>query len=320
MSNSTPKLILSFLVVLWSTMSAGYAQRPVQLSFIPGWSTNGPLNAQEKNNFSINLIGGSAAGLDGVELGGVFNIDTRKVKGAQLAGVLNIVGDSVKGAQLAGVANTAKRVKGAQLAGVYNQADNVQGIQAAGVLNKTHHLKGIQLGVINIADTSDGVSIGLINIIHHGMHELSVYADEWSPLNVAFRSGNPKFYGILFVGLNPDHNRRSYYYGYGLGHAFTFTPHLSLRPELSVMQVSPVDWGNFDKGTFLTRFNLDIHWRPTKNFGVSAGPSFTFYNPQKNFYIGTHLYEPLPHGYSTFHFTHSNATGWIGWRVAVNLF
>jgi hypothetical protein len=270
-------------------MPAGYAQRPVQLSFIPGWSTNGPRNAQDKNNFSINLIGGSAAGLDGVELGGVFNIDK-------------------------------KNVKGAQLAGIYNQANRVQGIQAAGVLNKTHYLKGIQLGVINIADTSNGLSIGLINIVHHGMHELSVYSDEWSSLNVAFRSGNPKLYSILFVGLNPDHYRRSYYYGYGLGHQFTFTPHLSLRPELSVMQLSPVDLSNFDKGTFLTRFNLDFHWSPTKNFGLSAGPSFTFYNPQKIFYVGNHLYEPLPHGYSTFHFTHSNATAWIGWRVAVNLF
>jgi hypothetical protein len=76
---------------------------------------------------------------------------------------------------------------------------------------------------------------------------------------------------------------------------------------------------NFDNRAFIARFNLDLHWRPSKNFGLSAGPSFTFYNPQKNFYTGNHLYEPLPHGYSTFHFTNSDALGWIGWRVAVNL-
>lgn len=171
---NTPKTrsLLPFLVAFLLTTSTDYAQRPFQLSFLPGWGTNGPLNARETNKLSINLVGGSAAS----------------------------------------------------------------------VVNHTHFLKGIQLGVINIADTSRGVSIGLINIIHHRMHELAVYADEWSPLNVAFRSGSPKLYSILFVGLNPDHARRSYYYGYGLGHQFPFTPSLSLRPELSVLQLSPVSW------------------------------------------------------------------------------
>ena len=320
MNNSATRSALSLLVAFWLTLSAGHAQRPVQLSFLPGWGTNGPLNIRETNKFSLNLVGGSSAGLDGVELGGVFNIEKKSVKGVQLAGVVNIVGDSVAGVQAAGVANTAKQLKGIQLSGVYSGADKVEGVQIAGVVNRTHYLKGVQIGVINIADSSDGVSVGLINIVHHGMHELSVYADEWSSLNLAFRTGTSKFYSILFAGLNPSHNRRSYYYGYGVGHQFTFTGQLSLRPELSVMQVSPVDWHNFNNGTFLTRFNLDIHWQPTKDFGLSAGPSFTFYNPQKTFNVGNQVYDPLPHGYSTFHFAKSDAIGWIGWRVAVSLF
>ena len=331
------RLMLSYRLRMQSlNLNKVFVRRPVQLSLVPGLSTNGPLNSQVTNKFSVNLIGGFSAGLAGIELGGVFNIDKKSVTGLQAAGVVNVAGDSVKGVQLAGainkdldsvrglqaagVANAAKQIKGVQLAGVYNGADKVYGFQAAAVINRTHHLKGVQIGVINIADTSEGVSIGLLNITHHGLHELSVYADEWSPINLAFRSGTPKLYTILFAGMNPDHDRRSYYYGYGLGHQFTFTPKLSLRPELSVMQLSPVNWQNFGHGAFLARFNIDFHWHPTKNFGLSAGPSFTLYNPQKDYYVGNLLYEPLPHGYSTFHFTKSDALGWIGWRIAVDLF
>src|SRR5580658_6737845 len=135
MNSTTSRSLLSFLVALWLVTPAS-AQRPVQLSLIPGWGTNGPLNARETNKLSINLIGGSSAGLDGVELGGVFNIDTKSVKGIQAAGVINLVGDSVRGAQLAGIANIATQVKGIQLAGVYNSAAKVKGVQAAGVVNR----------------------------------------------------------------------------------------------------------------------------------------------------------------------------------------
>ena len=331
------RILLSYRLRVQSVnLNKIFIQRPVQLSLVPGLSTNGPLNSQVTNKFSINLVGGYSAGLAGIELGGVFNIDKKSVAGLQAAGVVNIVGgpvhgvqlagvynkdlDSASGLQAAGVANTARQIKGIQLAGVRNQAGKVEGFQAAGVLNQTHYLKGVQLGVINIADTSEGLSIGLINIVHHGIHEVSFYADEWSPLNVAFRSGTPKLYSILFAGMNPDHDRRSYYYGYGLGHQFPVSRHLTLRPELSVLQLSPASWRNFDKGAFLARFNIDLRWQPTKNFGLSAGPSFTLYNPQKDYYIGSHPYEPLPQGYSTFHIAHSDASAWIGWRLAVNLF
>jgi hypothetical protein len=206
-----------------------------------------------------------------------------------------------------------------QAAGVFNTARTVDGVQLAGVLNHTKHLKGLQIGIVNIADTSDGVSIGLVNIVRHGLHELSVYADEWSPLNFAFRSGTPNFYGILFAGLNPDNDRRSYYYGYGFGRQCKLTQTLSLRPELSFLHISPVDLQHFDKNTFVGRLDVDLHWQPTKQFGISAGPSCSIYNPDKDYYINGHLYQPLPAGYSTFSVS-GKSIGWIGWRAAVNFF
>jgi len=295
-----------------------FVTRPVQISLVPGLSTNGSLNSQVTNNFSANLVGGYSAGLKGVELGGVFNIERKSVTGVQAAGVVNIVGgpvqgiqlagicnkdlDSVRGLQAAGVANIARQVRGVQYAGLYNYAETVRGMQSASILNHTRHLKGVQLGLINIADTSEGVSIGPINIVKHGgLHELSFYADELSPFNLAFRSGTPKFYSILYAGMNPSEQHRSYYYGYGYGLQLPLTHNLAIRPELTIGQISPLTLHHFGDGSSLVRFNLDLHWKPAKNFAVSLGPSLDLYH-------------------HTFLLKNNTSLGRIGWRVAINLF
>ena len=331
------RIVLSYHLRIQSiNLKKYFVQRPIQLSLVPVLSTNGIMNSQVTNKFSVNLVGGYSAGLRGVELGGVFNIERKSVAGVQAAGVINVVGDSVKGVQLAGVcnkdldsvrgvqaagvANSAKEIRGLQIASIYNYADKVYGVQDAGFINYTRHLHGLQLGLINIADTSDGISIGLLSIVKHGLHEISFYADEWSPLNIAFRSGTPAFYSILLAGLNPTTERRSYYYGFGLGHQQRLGKTLSIRTELTAANVSPVNLHNFDNNNMVYHFNLDLHWQPAKNFGISAGPSFASYVPEKDYYINGQLYHPLPQGYSTHRMGEGRALGWIGWRFSVNLF
>ncbi|HEY4109043.1 hypothetical protein [Puia sp.] len=308
-----------------------FIQRPIQVSLVPRLSTNGPLNSQVTNKFSINLVGGYSAGLEGVELGGVFNIDRRKMVGFQAAGGVNIAGDTVvgvqmagaynraldtvKGLQAAGAANTARNVQGVQLAGGVNFADHVNGSQL-GVVNITRHLRGFQLGVINIADTSEGVSLGLFNFVKHGgIHELSLYANEFSPLNLAYRSGNKALYTIFSVGWNPDNDRRSYYYGLGLGHRCPLGKKLSLDIEASEAHLAPAALKSFGDGTWLHRLNIDLHWKITKVFALSAGPSMAIYTPDKDYFIQGHLYHPVT--YSTFTFSGRNI-GWIGWHAAID--
>jgi hypothetical protein len=129
------------------------ADRTFQVSLTPGLSTHGKLSAQVVNTVSVNVIGGYTAGVNGVELGGAFNINKTDVKYVQAAGLLNFTGGSVKGVQLAGlhnhvlgnvdivqasgIANFVKgNVTGAQLAGVYNHVSkDVKGLQASGIAN-----------------------------------------------------------------------------------------------------------------------------------------------------------------------------------------
>lgn len=177
-----------------------FTTRPFQFSLVPGVGSHGYMSAQVVNNFSLNLLGGYTAGTNGLEIGGLFNIDKKEmkyvqvaglfnavggqVKGVQVAGVNNLVLDSVKALQVAGVNNMVKgKMSGLQIAGVYNHvSDSVKGMQVAGVGNFTNRktsglqiagvaniagrqMNGVQVaGVLNYSKRLRGVQIGLINI------------------------------------------------------------------------------------------------------------------------------------------------------------
>ena len=130
------------------------------------------MSGQVVNNFSLNVFGGYTAGTNGMEIGGLFNIDKQEVKYFQAAGIFNVDGGKMKGFQVAGINNTvldtsygfqaagiSNLVKGKfagfQVGGIYNHvADSVKGFQAAGIANFARRkLSGVQIaGVITDAE------------------------------------------------------------------------------------------------------------------------------------------------------------------------
>jgi len=178
------KIFLSSRAVVQSlNLSDFFANKPVQMSLTPGLGTHGRMSGQVVNKLSLNIIGGYTAGMDGLELAGVFNFDKKNVRFVQAAGVVNVVGGKVEGVQLAGIYNhdldslfgvqgagVSNMVKGpvtgVQLAGVVNVSqDTVSGVQAAGVVNVSRELKGVQVaGVANVSHTVSGVQVsGIVN-------------------------------------------------------------------------------------------------------------------------------------------------------------
>lgn len=181
-------------------LSKFFTVRPIQGSIIPGLSTNGKLNSQVINNVSLNMFGGYSGGVDGFEMGGLFNIDKKNVQYVQLAGLFNSVGGSVRGIQLAGLSNTVlDSLKGAQLGGITNYVrkgfigwqlggiynhvgESMKGWQMAGITNFTNHktegaqiagianissrqVNGVQIaGIFNYTRRLKGVQFGLINV------------------------------------------------------------------------------------------------------------------------------------------------------------
>lgn len=144
-----------------------FALSPYQISLMPGLSSHGMYSSQVIDHISLNLWGGYTAGVQGVELAGLFNLNRTNVGFLQAAGVFNIVGGNTYGLQLAGVYNQVfNRASGLQAAGIVNRAHTFTGgVQLAGVGNTTDHTSGIQIaGVFNNAKTLNGVQFsGLMN-------------------------------------------------------------------------------------------------------------------------------------------------------------
>jgi hypothetical protein len=159
-----------------------FAESPFQMSLTPGLSSQGMFNSQMINKFSINLLGGYTAGVDGFEAAGVFNINQKDVRYFQMAGAVNVVGGEARGFQAAGISNkvlkdftgvqvaglsnqTLQEVRGFQIAGIINQAGAEAGHQIGGLINRGHRVKGVQIaGVANWADENGGVQVaGILN-------------------------------------------------------------------------------------------------------------------------------------------------------------
>jgi hypothetical protein len=343
-----------------------FTTRPFQVSFTPGLGSHGKLSAQVINNFSLNILGGYTGGTNGIEIGGLFNINKKDVKyfqaaglfnavgghmkglqiaginntvldsvsgfqaagvnnvvkgkftGFQLGGVYNHVTDSVKGFQAAGVGNFArKKVSGVQLAGVVNFSNKeTDGVQIAGVLNYSKKLRGVQFGLINIADTSEGYSIGLINIVLKGYHKLSFSANEVLNVNAAFKTGNAKLYSILLAGLNTGDSSKVYSFGYGLGSEIVLNKkkNLSLNPELSSQYLY---LGSWNYTNILNKFQLNLNFKLGKYVSFFAGPSFNVYISDQQTKISGYRFPVPPGGYKTIDFG-DKVKGWFGWNAGIN--
>lgn len=144
-----------------------FAESPVQMSLTPGLSTQGVFSSQMINNFSLNLLGGYTAGVEGLELAGLFNMNQRMVTGMQAAGLFNLVGGGVTGFQAAGIFNNVyDSLSGFQVAGLVNLVGNdLDGAQLGGLVNRVGGNARIQVaGLANRAYSTDGFQVaGLYN-------------------------------------------------------------------------------------------------------------------------------------------------------------
>jgi len=371
-----------------------FTKQPVQVSLTPGLGTHGSMSSQVINKFSLNLLGGYTAGVDGFEFGTLFNIVKGDVGYVQIGGLFNVVGGEIKGVQIGGLYNSGLRnmqgfqatavanivmkdVVGVQVAGIYNLTSNVKGLQASGVgsvntqntqgamisgtfnvsknmtgfqaagnvnvntgkvegvqiagninvcrkemkgaqisslLNYAGKLKGVQIAFMNIADSSDGYTIGIVNFVVHGYHKISVSSNEWQPLNIAYKSGNAKLYSILMAGTQLDDHQKAYSFGYGMGSDRHIGKGYYINPELSEQFVYN---GNRNNQNLLSRFQLHLKYRLGKYADIYAGPAISLlYTKQTS---STEGYKTdLSNGYPSFKIN-DNLKGWIGWSIGLDL-
>lgn len=372
-----------------------FSKQPFQFSLTPGLGSHGRMGAQVVNKFSLNVLGGYTAGVNGIEIGSLFNIVKQDMQYLQLAGLFNIVGgnakgiqvgglhnhvlDSMTGVQLGGISNivtenvtgiqvggiynqsrqsngiqiggigniTLQKANGIQVGGIFNSTENFQGIQVAGagnvnrqqtkgiqiaglanfsrkemkglqisgLVNVTKYLQGVQIGIVNYADSSDGYSIGLINIIPKGYHKLSVSTSELQHITLSYKSGNARLYSILLAGTQLDDKQKAYSIGYGLGSDRSIGKGFYLNPELTHQYFYT---GNEASQNLLTRLQFNLKYRLGKYCAFYAGPSVSvlYYRPTaavegyKSDWIN---------GFPSIEFS-KHVLGWIGYNIGLDLF
>jgi hypothetical protein len=143
---------------------------PVQFSLLPSLNSHGSMSGQVVNKFSFNAVGAYSAGVDGGEVGLIFNINKSNVQYFQFGGAFNLVGGDVRGTQIAGFFNyDLGKFKGAQVTLGYNRiGKNFEGFQIGGLHNRVvQDFKGMQisLGLNSIGGNFRGFQAGMVNYL-----------------------------------------------------------------------------------------------------------------------------------------------------------
>ncbi|TXB62236.1 hypothetical protein [Phaeodactylibacter luteus] len=143
-------------------------RRLAQVSILPNLGTNMERSGEITNHLSVNVLWGTNGGVDGLEVGGLYNEVINDVNGLQVAGLGSKVNGRVSGTQVAGLFNVGYgNVQGVQAAGLFNQAGQADAVQAAGLFNHSAGaFTGVQVaGAFNIIEGQGaGVQVaGLFN-------------------------------------------------------------------------------------------------------------------------------------------------------------
>lgn len=256
------------------SMAQDNQERDFQLSFITPLGTNGMQSHLTTNKVSVNLLGGYSYGNTIFEFGGIYNVNSFLTKGLQFAGVANYSGYTEKAVQFAGVTNIAAGGSTPfQLAGIANVANEVTGLQLSGIVNVAKRVKGVQFALFNYAEESDGVSVGLINIVKNGgKHEFEVSFSEALNTAVSFKLGTDKFYTIFSGGVNYINKPVEYAAGLGFG------THIDWKKgwgnQIEVMGYTLTEQGSFknEELNMLTQLKFTVSKEFAPHFKAFAGP------------------------------------------------
>ncbi|HOZ85085.1 MAG TPA: STN and carboxypeptidase regulatory-like domain-containing protein [Niabella sp.] len=262
------------------------------------------------------LVNINKADNKGFQIGGLYN-QNQNFKGLQIGGLANISKNIDKGMQISGLVSRANQLeKGMQLSGLVNHAKKINGAQVSGLINYAKKANGFQLGIFNIADSLQGVSIGPFNYSRNGKHTLSISFQENNQLNLSYKSGSYVLYNILQAGIIQTGDKNRYYiFGYGLGTEWKIKKKIKLGTELVSLFYNSKNDVKTDYSTIclqpLILFQLN------KNLQLFAGPRLQYQLP---------VYQQANDYYNSFHKNSialtkgSNTSLYLGFNAGINIF
>lgn len=254
------------------------------------------------NRVAGNTIGTQAAGLfnanqgevKGLQMAGLFNKtgDADAIQaaglynksggfsGVQMAGLFNVAGGQSNGIQLASLFNYSRKKTHTQLSTLFNIGGDVSWGQASTLLNVGKEVQGFQFGLVNVADTVSGASIGLLNLVKKGYNRVEFSGGEGFHANFALKLGAHSFYNIFHVGAHWDQREEagvqqdvnvSWGLGYGFGSALRLGRGTLLNVEAVAIHVNEAErWT--DQLNLLNQFRLLLDVQVGGRMSLFAGP------------------------------------------------
>lgn len=223
-SNSSMSGFQSAGVFNWTGDTAAGFQAAGVFNFVGG----------DMNGFqTAGILNQNRGVMRGFQSAGIANRNRSAAAGFQAAGLLNDNDSFFAGFQASGLYNYQGVMRGVSIAGLANSADRLRGVQVSGLLNHARHARGLQLGLVNVADTMEGIGLGLINIYRNGYHTLALTFDEMAAINVAWLSGTKHWYTVLNIAASSK-TSDIFHVDYGFGSRILFSRYLSLQTDLSL--------------------------------------------------------------------------------------
>ncbi|HEX2936396.1 MAG TPA: carboxypeptidase-like regulatory domain-containing protein [Bacteroidales bacterium] len=254
-----------------------------------------------------------------MQIAGIFN-KSKQVDNMQIAGILNQATE-VNALQVAGIVNNVFENSVLQVAGCVNSTLGTTDVQIAPLVNVAGKVNKLQVGLVNIADSCDGMPIGLLSFVKNGYHKLEFSVNEMFPFNTAFRTGVKQFHTSLTVGINPfRYTSPVWTFGYGLGTSFGKKDKLLFDTDISFNHV--VYGGNYTDGSNLYTAYVGIDRKITRKMTLAFGLTYNLMTSDINTAYYGEVYSRLQ-PYSLTNSTKNNGTNvrtWIGARLAVRFF
>jgi hypothetical protein len=279
---------------------------------------NGPVRGFQ----AAGLSNFNRAGIQGAQTAGLLNFNRKTVQGFQAAGVANINTGRFRGFQMAGVANiNTSQSDAMQLSGVWNQARCIHGLQASGVVNIADTVNGLQLGLINIARHNTGGTIGLINIIGNGYHQLELAHSDLYLASIAWRSGTRRLFTTLGAGYTAHKNGfPAWGYSAGIGTAFGSARRIHLTSELTAHQL--MYRRHSMRLNTAAALDLMLNIRLFRGVHLAAGPSVNALGTDLRHSAWTDYWGPKLDDRIFYDYTENNyrLALWSGWKFSMRFF
>ena len=296
--------------------------RSFQISILPFLGTNRLLSGSIKNDYSVNLLMGYSGGIRKMEVGGLVNGVRKDMEGVQLAGFGNIVGRTVSGGQISGLFNVAGNLEnGIQLSGFSNTiVRESSGWQIAPV-NFAHKViqGGKQIGLINIADSTETTPIGFLSFVRgNGYKRLELAVDENQTGSFSFKTGVPKFYNILALHYNFTRTQEIIGIGYGIGRAYKLGNAWMMNTDLTTNLL--IEYDEFSPNVAsLLKLDISFEKQIARNAAITFGPSLK-YLKISDYNIASWQAKPF-NKIPTYRSISSNETStfWIGFQMGIRI-